>query len=102
MMLYLGLVFLALTSCGVSFSLETTIGNIGHIKNGREPNAGAAILPTIPIIPAMYVLAAWSINHLYPNLGYIVVAVYGVLSIAIGIIQYRKARATLEALRTGA
>jgi len=101
-MLYLGLVILALISCGVGFGLEVVTGNIAHIKNGREPNAGAAILPAIPIIPATYVLAAWGLNYLYPNLGYMVVSVYGVLSIAIGVFQYRKARATLEALRPGA
>ena len=101
-MLYLGLVLLALVSCGVSFSLEIVIGNIGHIKNGRKPNAGAAVLPTIPLVPAMYVLAAWGLNHLYPNAGYVVVAAYGGISISIGVIQYRRARAQLQALQPGA
>ena len=86
---YLSLVFLALISCGVGFALETVTGNIGHIKNGREHNTGAAILPTIPVIPAMYLLAPLGLNHLHHNSGYMAVPVYGVASIAIRVVQYR-------------
>jgi hypothetical protein len=98
-MLYLGLVVLSLISCGVGFALEVATGNIGHIKNGREPNAGAAILPTIPLVPVAYVLAAWGLNTLHHNLGYIVVSAYSVLSIAIQTVLYRRAAAALRALQ---
>jgi len=101
-MWYFGLVLLAFVACFVSFAVEIATGNIAHIRNGREPNAGAAVLPTIVLVPAVFVLAAWAINHLYTNLGYVVVAVYGLTSVLVGVFQYRKARATLQTLRSRA
>ena len=101
-MWYFGLVLLAFVACFVSFAVEITTGNIAHIRNGREPNAGAAVLPTIVLVPAVFVLAAWAINHLYTNLGYVVVAVYGLTSVLVGVFQYRKARVTLQTLRSRA
>ena len=52
---------------------EVTIGNINHIKNGREPNAGAAIFPTIPFVPLIILLITWGLNKLLPNLGFYLV-----------------------------
>jgi Flp pilus assembly protein TadB len=101
-MWYFGLVLLAFVACFASFAVEIVTGNIAHIRNGREPNAGAAVLPMIVLVPAVFVLAAWAINHLYTNLGYVVVAVYGLTSVLVGVFQYRKARVTLQKLRSRA
>ena len=42
-----------------SFASEITRGNIDHLKNGRKPNAGAVIFPTIPFVQIVAVGVAW-------------------------------------------
>jgi hypothetical protein len=48
---------------------EITAGNITHIKNGRNPDAGASLFPAIPTIQIIAVLFAWSLNKVHENLG---------------------------------
>ena len=64
------IIVLAVIFTFLELVLEATKGNIVHVKNGREPNAGAAIFPGIPCIPFAGVLLAWLLNHCYPNLGF--------------------------------
>jgi hypothetical protein len=54
-MIYFLAIILSLVAALMSFASEITAGNIGHLENGREPNAGAAILPTIPFLPLLAV-----------------------------------------------
>jgi hypothetical protein len=98
-MLYVGLVLLSLVSCMLAFAIEIVKGNVRHIKNRRLPNAGAALFPTVPFIPAAYVLAAWGVNTLRIGLGYWVVAAYSVVSMAVRFRVYRRSRAELDALK---
>ena len=44
---------------------EALRGNITHLKNGREPNAGACILPTIPCVPLFFCLIAWGLDRFF-------------------------------------
>jgi hypothetical protein len=60
---YLIILFLSLVNCFIGFVLECIDGNIVHLKNGREPNAGACIFPAIPFLPAFWLLAMWGINR---------------------------------------
>lgn len=81
--MYVLIVALALVSCFVGLAMEVTLSNIGHLQNGRPPNASAALLPNIPLVPLTYVLVAWALNHLGPELGIRVVVVYALASIGI-------------------
>ena len=74
--MYLFILILSVISCFVGFVLEVAEGNICHIQNGRLPNAGVAIFPNIPVVPLIYVLVVWLLNHLYQDLGFIVVATF--------------------------
>ncbi len=65
-MIYLIAVILSLAACVMSFASEVTTGNVGHIENGRPPNAGAAIFPMIPILPLLAVSVAWFLQSLVP------------------------------------
>ncbi len=58
-MIYILAILFGLTVCVQSFLSEVTAGNIGHLRNGREPNAGAALFPTFPFIPLLFVVIAW-------------------------------------------
>ena len=47
---------------------ECAEGNVIHVENGRPPNAGAAVFPAIPVIPALAVLASWLLGLVHPAL----------------------------------
>lgn len=98
--LYVVILMLSVISCFVGFVLEIAERNIFHIQNGCSPDAGATIFPNIPVVPLIYVLVVWMLNHLYQDLGFIVVATYAVLSIGVRLFQYRKANRQLKTLNT--
>jgi hypothetical protein len=54
-MTYAIVIVLAVIFTFLGFAIDITNGNITHVKNGREPNADAAIFPNIPFNPLMAV-----------------------------------------------
>jgi hypothetical protein len=66
-MIYVLAIILSLIVCGQCFSLEIVAGNIGHVKNGRVPNAGAAPFPLIPILPLLAVGGSWLLQTFLPE-----------------------------------
>jgi|SRR5271154_4253709 len=58
-MIYVIAVAFGLATCVQGFFSEITAGNIGHLSQGRPPNAGAALFPSIPFIPLLFVGLAW-------------------------------------------
>jgi hypothetical protein len=63
-------VVLSIVVAFLGFATEITESNILHVKNGREPNAGAAIFPGIPFIPLVTIGLVWAIDWIYPHLGF--------------------------------
>lgn len=98
MLSYFAITVLSLCSCFVGFVLESTEGNIGHVQNGRKPNAGAAILPTIPMVQIFYALATWGLNWFQDNAGFWVVTLYALSSIGIRLLSYKNKSAQLRVL----
>lgn len=88
--IYLLIVVLSLVSCFIGFALHCVRGNITHLKNGREPNAGAALFPDIPMVPCFYVLAAWLMNKAFQNSGFVIVIAYFCIASGIKAFQYKK------------
>lgn len=60
----------------LGFFSEVAEGNIRHIENGREPNAGAAVFPGIPFGPVFLVSIVWMLNCISDSLGYWLFAAY--------------------------
>lgn len=58
-MIYILAVLFGLITCVQSFLSEVTTGNINHLRNGRKPNARAALFPVFPFLPLLFVGAAW-------------------------------------------
>jgi len=58
-MIYVIAVALGLATCMQGFLSEITAGNIGHLRQGRAPNAAAALFPSIPFMPLLFVGGAW-------------------------------------------
>ena len=69
-MQYAIVVVLSVVFTFLGFISEVTAGNIRHVENGREPNAGAALYPCIPFVPLFFVVAVLMLNRIYPNLGF--------------------------------
>ena len=46
---------------------ESVSGNIGHLEQGREPNAGVAIFPIIPSAQFLLLGIAWLLEKFLPN-----------------------------------
>ena len=84
--------------CGLSFSSEVTNGNITHLKNGREPNAGAAIFPTIPIVPLMFLAVTWFGYWLIPDYATLVLWILFAIFVASWTRAYRGQRKVLADL----
>ena len=66
-MTYLIAIVLSVIVSVYAFASEITAGNIRHLQNGRKPNAGAAILPTIPVFQVLAVGVAWFLEWLIPE-----------------------------------
>jgi hypothetical protein len=62
----LALVFSLFSSMQV-FALELTRSNIRHVENGRQPNAGAAIFPVIPIFQILALGIAYLCEAFVPR-----------------------------------
>lgn len=86
-------VALAVLSCFVGFALQITRGNLVHLRNGRQPNARAALFPDIPCVPLTYAVATWALERIHPGLGLAIVVAYALASIAVRAVQLRRARA---------
>ncbi|MFL6659833.1 MAG: hypothetical protein ACJ8GW_17255 [Massilia sp.] len=89
MALYLGVFVLSLVSCFIGLVLECLRGNVAHLKNGREPNASAALFPNVPIIPCLYLAGAWFLNARSENSGFITVVAYFCIASIIKAYHYK-------------
>ena len=92
------LLVLSLVSCFVGFADEVATSNIRHVENGRPPNAGAAIFPSIPLMQIVYLAAARGIDQLRSGLGLPIVVALGCVLIVWQFLSYRRASVRLKAL----
>lgn len=97
-MLMAGVILLSLLSCAVQFALEIAMGNLGHVEQGRPPNAGAALFPVLPMVPLAYVGALWLASRYFPGSGPLWVFAWGGASILIRLALLWRARARLREL----
>ncbi len=98
-MMYALMIAIALFSSVMGFISEITRNNITHLENGRKPEAGASIFPTIPLVPAGVVLFAWILNQLHQSLGFLTVIALFLVFAVHWTIFHRKARRQLDKLK---
>ncbi|MES2933616.1 MAG: hypothetical protein V4805_09035 [Pseudomonadota bacterium] len=98
MLIYLAIVLISLVSCAIGFACEINDGNIRHLENRRKPNAGAALLPNIPLSQIFYVLVAWLGNKVYTNAGFMFAIAIGCIAIVAQVISCRTSTAKLAQL----
>jgi hypothetical protein len=98
-MIYVIAVALGLATCVQGYLSEITAGNIGHLRNGRPPNAGAALFPSIPFIPLLFVGVAWLLRIFASTYAtWILLASFGTLSLCWAI-SFAKLRAKLRRIK---
>jgi hypothetical protein len=98
-MLYLLAIIFSLVASVQSFASEIMAGNITHLKNGRQPNAGAAIFPTIPVIPLLAIGAAWLLQTFIPHYAvWILVGLFVIFS-AFWAFSFAKLRAEFDRIK---
>lgn len=68
---YVAIILFSFVSNGIGFYQEVLLGNISHVKNGRKPEAGAAIFPVIPVSQIFYIGLVWGGDKVYPGAGFI-------------------------------
>jgi len=73
---YIIIFVISLIHCVIGFYLEVLDGNLRHIENGHEPNAGACIFPTIPTVPLIFIAIGFVINLFPKNYGLSVILGY--------------------------
>lgn len=95
-MIYLLAIFLSLFVSAQCFAAEITASNITHLKNGRQPNAGAAIFPTIPVFQLLAAGIAWLLQVFVPS--YAVWTLSGLFLVfsALWAVAFLKLRAELQ------
>lgn len=68
-MTYVVVAIVGVLFASLGFALKIVSGNITHVTNGRQPNARAALFPTIPFTPAYFVGFAWLLDQMREGLG---------------------------------
>jgi len=83
----------------MGFATEIVASNIVHVQNGREPSAGAAVFPSIPLVPLLLVGVAWGLDHIRSGLGIWVVCGLFVLYLPAWFFRLRRLSRRLESLK---
>lgn len=97
-MIYLLAAILGFVTCIMSFVSEITAGNICHLKNGRQPNAGAALFPTLPVIPFLVIGAAWLLRTFIPTHAILLLAGSFLIFVCIRAVSFVRLRGQIHRL----
>jgi hypothetical protein len=95
-MIYLLGIILSLIVCGQLFALEITNGNINHVKNGRIPNAGAALFPLIPTLPLLAAGGTWLLEAFVPDFATWIILACFLLFTIVWAVSFARLRAEFQ------
>jgi hypothetical protein len=73
--------------------------NIVHVTNGRAPNAGWSVFPSMPCVPMFWMGVAWLLDQLQTGLGLWVVGGLFVLFVPMWWWRFRALRRELASLQ---
>ncbi len=99
-MIYLLAIFLSLVVSAQSFASEITAGNITHLKNGRQPNAGALLFPTIPVFQLLAAGVAWLLQTFVPRYSVWIFVTLFLVSSVFWVFSFLKLRAKFWNLKS--
>ncbi len=81
-MYYVIVFVVALVVTFMGFMAEVLHGNIRHLENGRDPEAGASIFPNIVCVPLLALGLASGLNQVWSGLGFKALSVLLVVILA--------------------
>ena len=99
-MIYILTVIASVTLSFMMLVSEALGGNITHVKNGREPNAGACIHPTIPCVPLFFCFIAWLAEKFIKEYSIVVMVLVFTALYILWTIGYMKLKAEIKSLTT--
>jgi hypothetical protein len=99
---YIAVALLGIVLTFLNFDLEVLRGNISHLRNGRAPNAGAAVFPSLPLNPILLAGLAWLLDHLHPHAGLWAVSAIFFVSFPAWALSRRNLQRQLDQLKTRA
>src|SRR4051812_49091373 len=99
-MIYLLTILLSLVVSAQCFASEVTAGNITHLKNGRQPNAAAAIFPAIPVCQLLAIGLAWLIQALVPRYAVWIIASLFLVFSLFWVFSFLRLRAEFRSLQS--
>jgi hypothetical protein len=101
-MVYVLALVLSVLACAQTVASAIVAGNIFHVENGREPNAGVSLLPMIPLFQLVALGIAWSLNRLIPSMAIeVFLGVYVAFSAA-WLVSFKRSKAELDRVLTDA
>jgi hypothetical protein len=92
-MIYIIAVLISLIVTGQSLTSEILAGNIRHLKNGRQPNAGATLFPAIPFFQFLVVGLAWLLQTFIPQYSILVLIGFFLVFFGIWLLDFYKLKA---------
>ena len=99
-MIYLVALAVSVLACAQAAASVIVDGNVIHVKNGREPNAGVSLLPMIPLFQLLALGIAWGLNHLIPSMAIgVFLGCYTAFSAA-WLVSFKRSKAELDRLLT--
>ncbi|KGF71499.1 hypothetical protein DO97_18050 [Neosynechococcus sphagnicola sy1] len=95
-MLYLVAIVLSFAACAQAVASELASGNIKHLKHGRKPNAGVALLPMIPVFQLVALGLAWVLEQVVPNYAILVLVALYLCIFLFWVVSYKRLRSQLQ------
>jgi|GEM_PF-1860580 hypothetical protein len=98
-MIYIITVIAALVLSFMMLASEALNGNITHLKNGREPNAGACIFPTIPCVPLFFCFISWIVEKFLKEYSIAIMLIVFAALYGLWVVGFMKLKSEFEALK---
>ncbi|WP_457445900.1 hypothetical protein [Roseateles sp. P5_E4] len=97
-MIFLVALVLSVVLCVQTVAIEIVEGNTVHVRHGREPKAGVALFPMVPLYQLIALGLAWGLQRLMPDVAMaVLLAIFSGL-FALWVVSYRRAKAEYQRL----
>jgi hypothetical protein len=99
-LIYLVALAVSVFACAQTVASVIVDGNVIHVKNGREPNAGVSLLPMIPLFQLLALGIAWVLDRFIPSMAIgVFLGCYTAFSAA-WLASFKRSKAELDRLLT--
>lgn len=95
-MVYVVALVVSVLACAQVVASGIVIGNIIHVRNGREPRASVSLIPMIPLFQLVALGIAWGLHRFIPNMAIgVFLGCHAVFSAA-WLLSFKRSKAELD------